>query len=81
MNSNTRYNIALIVDAEPVIVAVSYYPKTRVERVDVDVADGACSAVTALRAAGVDAVLADTDTTNWARTIWKDRKSRDYAEL
>lgn len=81
MDSNTKYHVALLLDDEPTLVAVSYYPRTRVERITgVDVSEGTYRAVLVMQAAGLNAVQADRDVSEWARIWWRSRKNPDYVE-
>ena len=77
-NRDTKYHIALLLDAEPVLVALSYGKRTRVERITGLDNLSTASAVQMLREQGLQAVIADKDARAWASVVWADRENPDY---
>jgi len=79
MEPNKTYHVALLMDSELTMVALSYGKRTRVERIE-DIGGGLLRTVQLLQDQGIDARMADRDSTEWARMIWNARTRPDYAE-
>jgi len=81
MEPSKTYYIALLLDAEPVLVALSYGKQTRVERVKGMDHLNPFMAVEDLAKRGIVARTADKAEHAWARLIWRDRAHTNYGTL
>lgn len=81
METNKTYHIALLLEAEPVLVALSYGKQTRVERLEGMDHLSAYKAVLELEAQGVRAVAADRDVHSWASMIWRERQYPNHGTI